>query len=103
MNRIAVAREILAVAKELMAIEFPTQDAFDKYMKEHPDANKSNHKVVEKKEENKSPKKTTKKDVWRDVYETMKKHPSGKTPEQKRKEMDEALKTFEQHRSTFRT
>lgn len=62
MNEIAVARELLRVAKSLMAMDFPTQDAMDKYLKEHPDADKSNHKVVEtkkeeapEKEENKRP------------------------------------------------
>ena len=32
------------------ATEFPTQDALDKYLKEHPDADRANHKVVEKKD-----------------------------------------------------
>ena len=40
-----------SVARELVAIEFPTQDAYDKYMKDHPDADKSNHRVVEQKKE----------------------------------------------------
>jgi hypothetical protein len=44
-----VARALLMVAKRLMAIDFPTQGAMDKYLKEHPDADKSNHKVVEQK------------------------------------------------------
>jgi predicted RNA-binding Zn-ribbon protein involved in translation (DUF1610 family) len=39
------------VVRELTAIEFPTQDAYDKYMKEHPDADKSLHRVVETKKE----------------------------------------------------
>jgi DNA-directed RNA polymerase subunit RPC12/RpoP len=34
-----------SVARELVAIDFPTQDAYDKYMKEHPDADKSKHKI----------------------------------------------------------
>ena len=48
----SIASELLLVAKELTAIEFPTQDAYDKYMKEHPDADKSLHRVTktEKKE-----------------------------------------------------
>ena len=50
MDRIAVARELLAIARELEAMEFPTQDAYDKYMREHPDADKSLHRVVETKE-----------------------------------------------------
>jgi hypothetical protein len=50
-NKIAVAKELVAIARELQAIEFPTQDAYDKYMKDHPDADKSNHRVVETKKE----------------------------------------------------
>jgi hypothetical protein len=46
MNRIAVAQEILKIAKELMAMEFPTDAAMKKYLREHPDADKSLHRVV---------------------------------------------------------
>lgn len=53
MNKALVAKELLAIARDLIAIDFPTQDAYDKYMKEHPDADKSNHKVVKEKEEQK--------------------------------------------------
>ena len=53
MNRTLVAKELLAIARELVAIDFPTQDAMDKYLKEHPDADKSNHKVVKTKKTNK--------------------------------------------------
>lgn len=51
MNRMVVASELLRIAKDLLAIEFPTQDAMDKYLKEHPDADRSNHKVVPTKKE----------------------------------------------------
>jgi len=55
MNRQAVAAELVRIAESLTAIEFPTQDAYDKYMKEHPDADKSNHAVkrTERKEQEK--------------------------------------------------
>ena len=55
MNRELVAKELLSIARELVAIEFPTQDAYDKYMKDHPDADKSKHKVVEQSESKLSP------------------------------------------------
>ena len=45
MNKIAVAKELMAIARELQATDFPSQDALDKYLKDHPDADKSNHKV----------------------------------------------------------
>jgi hypothetical protein len=45
MNRVAIAKELLKVAKDLLAFEFPTQDALDEYLKEHPDADKSIHWV----------------------------------------------------------
>jgi hypothetical protein len=35
----------------LIAMDFPTQDAYDKYMKEHPDADKSKHTVKETQKE----------------------------------------------------
>jgi len=46
MNRIVVAKELVRLAKELVSMEFPTQDAMDKYLKEHPDADRSLHRVV---------------------------------------------------------
>ena len=62
MNRTAVAKELLAIAKDLLAMDFPTQDAYDKYMKEHPDADKSLHTVKETKKDESSKGETTKKD-----------------------------------------
>lgn len=53
MNRIMVAKELLKMAKELVSMDFPTQDAMDTYLKEHPDADRSNHKVVTTKPEEK--------------------------------------------------
>jgi len=52
MNRIAVAQRLVKLARELMAIEFPTQEAFDKYMKEHPEGDRNNHSVVKTKGQN---------------------------------------------------
>jgi hypothetical protein len=49
MNREAVANELLRIAEELVAMDFPTQDAYDKYMQDHPDADKSKHSIVETK------------------------------------------------------
>jgi len=45
MNKIAVAKELMLIAKELQAIEFPTRDAFEKYLKDHPDADNRNHTI----------------------------------------------------------
>ena len=47
MNRIAT--ELLMIAREVLSIDFPTQDAYNKYLKEHPAADRSNHRVVEMK------------------------------------------------------
>jgi hypothetical protein len=74
MNEMAVARELLRVAKELMSMDFPTQDAMDKYMKEHPDADKSNHKVVETKKEEPAKKEETKKEEPAKKDEPKKEH-----------------------------
>jgi hypothetical protein len=51
MDNVRIARRLLFMAKELIGIDFPTQDAYDKYMKEHPDADKTNHRVVETKKD----------------------------------------------------
>lgn len=48
MNAVAAARDLLVMAKELVGIDFSTQHEFDKYMKDHPDADRSNHRVVKK-------------------------------------------------------
>jgi hypothetical protein len=45
-----LASRILAVAGELVGMDFATQEALDSYLKEHPDADRSNHRVVEKKQ-----------------------------------------------------
>lgn len=45
------------VASSILGMEFPSQDAMDKYLKDHPDADRANHKVV------KTQKPRTKKDV----------------------------------------
>ena len=55
MNRMVVASELVRIAKDLLAMEFPTQDAMDKYLKEHPDADRSNHKVVPTKKDAPAP------------------------------------------------
>ena len=51
MNKKLVAKELLMVARDLLAIDFPTDDAMSKYLKEHPGADKSRHRVVKTQEE----------------------------------------------------
>lgn len=41
-----IKSELVKVAKELVGMDFPTQKAMDKYLRTHPDADRSNHKVV---------------------------------------------------------
>jgi hypothetical protein len=62
-NRIAA--DVLILARELLSIDFPTKDAMDKYLKDHPDADHSNHRVVETKKELPS-----KKDLSKENYPT---------------------------------
>jgi hypothetical protein len=47
MDNRKIASRLLFMAKEVLGMDFPTQDALDKYLKDHPDADKSNHKVVQ--------------------------------------------------------
>lgn len=44
-----IARDMLGLAKELLAIDFSTKDQLDKYLKKHPGADRRNHKVVKTK------------------------------------------------------
>jgi bacterioferritin len=46
-----VATELVKIAKSLISIDFATKDQMDKYLKDHPKADRSNHKVVENKGE----------------------------------------------------
>lgn len=43
----ATLRPYLVPILRKVSMEFPTQDALDKYLKAHPDADKANHRVVE--------------------------------------------------------
>jgi hypothetical protein len=82
MTKILVAKELVKLAKDLLAIDFPSQDALDKYLKEHPDADRSNHKVVkrehlryDKKEALPDP--SEMRDIWKDFW--------GEIPDAKKK------------------
>ena len=45
MDNIKAAKELLRMARELTAYAFPTQNALEKYLKEHPGANRNDHRV----------------------------------------------------------
>lgn len=45
MNKVKLASDLVKLAKDLMSIEFDSEDALKKYLKEHPKADKSKHKV----------------------------------------------------------
>jgi hypothetical protein len=45
MNRLAIANELVRLAEDIVAIEFPSEEAMRKYLNEHPLANQSNHTV----------------------------------------------------------
>ena len=52
MNKLKLASELVRIAKELTsksitAIDFHTQHQMDKYLKEHPDSKRSDHRVVD--------------------------------------------------------
>lgn len=42
---------IKTIAREMLAMDFPTQEALDKYLKDHPDADRGKHHVRETKKE----------------------------------------------------
>jgi hypothetical protein len=67
----------------MIAMDFPTQDAYDKYMKEHPDADKSKHKVVKQEE--------SKKEIEKKIKET-----PDEVEERLKKQMGDKYKTQDQ-------
>lgn len=77
MDNRKIASRLLFLAKEVMGMDFPSQDALDKYLKDHPDADKSNHKVV----------KTEKKDDMAD-------HPYN---QMRKRDNDEKMKEIGKH------
>jgi hypothetical protein len=88
-SAVSIVSGLKEIARELVAIEFPTQDAYDKYMKEHPDADRSKHKVEEKKEEPKkeeSPKQLTPEQAEQHPFNLMRKRKN-----------EEALKQIGKH------
>jgi len=48
-----MASDLLVMAREVLGFEFPSQDALDKYLKDHPKAKKENHWVKGQKQEKK--------------------------------------------------
>lgn len=48
MNKELVAKELLSIARELAAMEFPSNRALETYLSKHPDADKSKHTVRDK-------------------------------------------------------
>jgi hypothetical protein len=57
MNKKAIASELLLCAKDLLGMEFDSDAALKKYLKDHPGAEKSNHTVKKKDGEKSSPEK----------------------------------------------
>jgi len=53
MNNKKIAKELNKIAKELLSVDFPNQKAMSDYLKQHPLAERRNHKVVEFKPEKK--------------------------------------------------
>jgi len=49
MDRTVVTQELIRVARLLSGMDFPNEQALKKYLKDHPDANKSKHRVVKPK------------------------------------------------------
>jgi len=47
MNRIKVAQELVLLAKSLISMDFPTEEAMKKYLEEHPGADRTLHRVKE--------------------------------------------------------
>jgi hypothetical protein len=78
MDRKILAGEILAIARDLVGMEFPTQDALDKYLKDHPDADRGKHRVVKTKTKVPAKKEKAELPQREDVENAFRDHLSGK-------------------------
>ena len=47
MNNKKIAKKLNKIAKELLSVDFPNQKAMNDYLKQHPLADRKNHKVIE--------------------------------------------------------
>ena len=47
MNNKIIAQKLNKIAKQLLSVDFPNQKAMNDYLKQHPKADRKNHKVVE--------------------------------------------------------
>ena len=54
MKKIEIAKQIIKIAKQLVGIQFATKQQMQKYLKDHPKADKSKHSVKVKKQKDKS-------------------------------------------------
>ena len=54
-SSLAIASEIVLIAKELLAIDFPNQKELNKYMHDHPAADRAHHRVVKTEPPHKKP------------------------------------------------
>jgi hypothetical protein len=55
MDQKMIARQLLRLAREVLSFEFPTKEALDKYLSDHPGADRSNHSVAPKDKRERSP------------------------------------------------
>ena len=53
MNNKKISKKLNKIAKQLLSVDFPNQKAMNDYLKQHPKADRKNHKVVEFKPETK--------------------------------------------------
>lgn len=46
MDKRIIAKELVKIAKDIQAMNFPTQEALNQYLRQHPNADRSQHKVA---------------------------------------------------------
>lgn len=101
MNKKLIANEIIKVANLLMSTEFHTEKALSDYLKKHPGADKSNHKVKkltkrDQKKEDEAKKKRDKFDFDWDVIKTKSKNEKEKSD--KSNKMQEILQRMKRRK-----
>lgn len=100
MNKRLVAKELLKLAKELLSMDFPNQEALDKYLKDHPDADRSNHKVVKREKmrydpEDAKPDSDEMREIWRDAWRELPEDKKRKYQYQNGVEYSKGVKKYE--------
>ena len=69
MNKLMLAKQIIKIAKQLVGIQFATKQQMQKYLKDHPGADKRNHSVKKEQKKEKKVQREEQKEKDEPLYE----------------------------------